>query len=108
MFVRPRHLATGVSDEGGHLLLRDAVEIEGLPAGVYPVTVPWRRPVLLPVTGNRIDERMERLWTIVDLADELQDSGAAPYIAGPSEQRLLTAPGRRSARCRPRCCPRNA
>ncbi|MEU8799779.1 hypothetical protein [Spirillospora sp. NPDC048819] len=159
LFVRPRRLATGVSDEGGHLLLRDAVEIEGLTAGVYPVTAPWRRPVLLPVTGNRIElpeelrdagpvrvllqvedpwaftdwprwpsgqvftcdrpgvyeagdeeetalgtflmgdaapptrvERMERLWTIVDLDDDLQGSGAAPYIAGPCERRLLAAP----------------
>ncbi|XRQ13850.1 hypothetical protein ACN3XK_24080, partial [Actinomadura welshii] len=159
VYVRPRRLATGVSDAGGHLLLQDAVEIEGLTAGVYLVTAPWRRPVLLPVTENRIVlpadlrdagpvsvllqvedpwaftdwprwpsgqaltcdrpgvyeagdeeetalgeflvgdaappariERMERLWTIVDLDDDLQDAGAAPYIAGPCERLLAAAP----------------
>lgn len=159
VYVRPRRLATGVSDAGGHLLLQDAVEIEGLTAGVYLVTAPWRPPVLLPVTGDRIElpadlrdagpvsvllqvedpwaftdwprwpsgqaltcdrpgvyeagdeeetalgefllgdavpparvERMERLWTIVDLDDDLQDAGAAPYIAGPCERMLAAAP----------------
>ncbi|MEV5828460.1 hypothetical protein AB0L25_23160 [Spirillospora sp. NPDC052242] len=159
VLVRPRQLATGVEDGGGHLLLRDAVDVDGLTAGVYLVTAPWRGPLTLPVEDGRVklpeelreagpvrvllqvedpwaftewprwpsgqaftcdrwgsyeagDEeetalgrflvgegppparasRLERLWTIVDLADELQECGAAPYIAGPCERLLAAEP----------------
>jgi hypothetical protein len=42
--VRPRRLAARVERDGDHLRLIEFVPIEGLTAGVYATTAPWRLP----------------------------------------------------------------
>lgn len=63
--VRPRRLASGAEIAGDKLVLRDAVEIEGLTAGVYLAYAPWRPPVELAVSADGTAE----------LPDELKDAG---------------------------------
>ncbi|MDB4872420.1 MAG: hypothetical protein JWL97_3424, partial [Gemmatimonadales bacterium] len=63
-FVRPRRLATGVRDLGDRLGLEDATPVEGLVAGIYLVTAPWREPWVLPVEDG-----------LIGLPPELLDSG---------------------------------
>jgi hypothetical protein len=50
--VRPRRLATGLDRAADVLLLRDAVQVEGLTAGLYLATAPWRRPVSVAVGAD--------------------------------------------------------
>ncbi|GAA4081313.1 hypothetical protein [Actinomadura miaoliensis] len=158
-FVRPRRLARAVYDRGDHLLLEDAADVEGLTAGVYLVTAPWRPPWVLPVEHGRVElpvelrgsgpvrvllqiedpwtftewprwphpkgldcdrpgwfaagdeeetalagflvgeaafprrvERLERLWTVLEWAPQLERAGAAPYVSGPCAGRLGAEP----------------
>jgi len=42
--IRPRRLATGASRVGDVVWLRDVVPVEGLTAGLYIPTAPWRPP----------------------------------------------------------------
>ncbi|XVS65519.1 hypothetical protein ACQPYE_05510 [Actinosynnema sp. CA-299493] len=50
--VRPRRLAEGVRRAGDHLQLVEPVPMDGLTAGVYATTAPWRAPAVVPVTGD--------------------------------------------------------
>lgn len=52
--VRPRHLARGLERVADVLRLRDAVQVEGLTAGLYLTAAPWRKPVaaLVGVEGE--------------------------------------------------------
>ncbi|GAT68512.1 hypothetical protein PS9374_04177 [Planomonospora sphaerica] len=47
--VRPNQLATGVSDQGDHLRLEGCVWVEGLTAGIYLCTAPWREAKIVTV-----------------------------------------------------------
>jgi len=50
--VRPRRLAKGVEREGDHLRLVEHAPIEGLTAGIYATTAPWRGPEVAPVAAD--------------------------------------------------------
>ncbi|WP_271216721.1 hypothetical protein [Streptosporangium carneum] len=47
--VRPSRLATGVSHQGDHLSLENCAWVEGLTAGIYLCTAPWRAPEIIPI-----------------------------------------------------------
>ncbi|SNT42618.1 hypothetical protein SAMN05216276_10427 [Streptosporangium subroseum] len=47
--IRPAKLASTVTYHGNHLMLEDGVWIEGLTAGIYLTTAPWREPDIIPV-----------------------------------------------------------
>jgi hypothetical protein len=64
-YVRPRRLASGVDLSAGKLVLRDAVVVDGLTAGVYLAYAPWRPPAELAVAADGTAE----------LPDELRDAG---------------------------------
>jgi hypothetical protein len=63
--VRPRHLAARVEREDGRLRLIECVPIEGLTAGVYVMTAPWRDPLVTPVAEDGT----------VPLTEELRQAG---------------------------------
>ncbi|GLV49951.1 hypothetical protein TBS_05270 [Thermobispora bispora] len=48
-YVRPARLASGVTASGDRLILDECVWVDGLTAGVYLYTAPWRGPELIPV-----------------------------------------------------------
>ncbi|MGW4112544.1 hypothetical protein ACWEFJ_16845 [Actinosynnema sp. NPDC004786] len=50
--VRPRRLAEGIRRADDHLQLVEPVLMEGLTAGVYATTAPWRGPAVVPVAGD--------------------------------------------------------
>jgi hypothetical protein len=50
--VRPRQLAAYAERGRDHLRLVEFVPVEGLSAGVYATTTPWREPVVTPVDGE--------------------------------------------------------
>ena len=50
--VRPRRLASGVDWKADGLRLRDSVPVEGLTAGLYLPTAPWRSPETQPVGAD--------------------------------------------------------
>ncbi|MEV4372952.1 hypothetical protein AB0J71_38200 [Nonomuraea sp. NPDC049637] len=47
--VRPAKLASEVTYHGDHLALEGGVWVEGLTAGIYLTTAPWRDPEIIPV-----------------------------------------------------------
>jgi len=47
--VRPRRIAEGVEHQGERLRLINWVPVDGLTAGVYVSTAPWREPYVVPV-----------------------------------------------------------
>ncbi|MDB4872479.1 MAG: hypothetical protein JWL97_3483, partial [Gemmatimonadales bacterium] len=63
--VRPRQLARRVEREDDHLQLAEFVPIEGLTAGVYATTAPWREPLVAPVTKDGT----------ISLPEELRQAG---------------------------------
>ncbi|MFC0552543.1 hypothetical protein ACFFHJ_16765 [Planotetraspora thailandica] len=63
--VRPRQLAYGAEREGDHLRLINHVPVDGLTAGIYPTTAPWREPIVEPVGADGS----------VPLPVELRDAG---------------------------------
>lgn len=50
--VRPRRLAEGIRRANDHLQLVEPVLMEGLTAGIYATTAPWRGPAIVPVIGD--------------------------------------------------------
>ncbi|MBW4720610.1 hypothetical protein [Saccharothrix obliqua] len=50
--IRPRRLARGVRRVEEHLRLVEPVLVEGLTAGIYATTAPWRGPTAVPVAGD--------------------------------------------------------
>ncbi|WP_326641565.1 hypothetical protein OG884_02160 [Streptosporangium sp. NBC_01755] len=47
--VRPAKLASAVTYRENRLVLEDGIWIEGLSAGIYLTTAPWREPEIIPV-----------------------------------------------------------
>ncbi|GAA4211650.1 hypothetical protein [Microbispora amethystogenes] len=47
--VRPAKLASEITYHEDHLVLEDGVWVEGLTAGIYLTTAPWREPEIIPV-----------------------------------------------------------
>ncbi|WP_405139921.1 hypothetical protein OG589_24485 [Sphaerisporangium sp. NBC_01403] len=47
--VRPAKLASAVTYHEEHLVLEDGVWVDGLTAGIYLTTAPWREPEIIPV-----------------------------------------------------------
>ncbi|MCO5968941.1 hypothetical protein [Actinoallomurus soli] len=64
-YVRPRRLADRVERDDDGLRLIDCAPIEGLTAGVYVKTAPWREPLVVPVTEDGF----------IRLPDELRHAG---------------------------------
>lgn len=52
--VRPRRLASALRWDGDDIELVDGVSVDGLTAGVYTATAPWREPAIVPVEHERI------------------------------------------------------
>lgn len=67
--LTPRRLCSGIDALDGVLHLRDAVDVEGLVAVVYPMRAPWRGGTSVAVHGG-----------IAALPDELCDSGPLQVI----------------------------
>ena len=51
---QPRPLASGAEISSGQLILRDAVQADGLAAGLYLARAPWRAPVIVPVAAGGV------------------------------------------------------
>ena len=51
---QPRPLASGAEISSGQLILRDAVQADGLAAGLYLARAPWRAPVIVPVPAGGV------------------------------------------------------
>jgi hypothetical protein len=86
--VRPRRLATGVTKEAGFLRLRDVVRVEGLMAGLYLSTAPWRDPVKQTVDADGVIEVPAQLRVAGSMAVALRvdDPWApAPWPRWPSD-----------------------
>ncbi|MFE9321890.1 hypothetical protein ACIHDR_03660 [Nocardia sp. NPDC052278] len=62
--IRPRRLAAAIRRDGDELELVDGACVDGLTAGVYASTAPWREPEVVPVEHGRIT-----------LSDNLRDAG---------------------------------
>ncbi|MEV7005867.1 hypothetical protein [Streptosporangium sp. NPDC051022] len=50
--VRPSRLASGAFHQGDHVRLEDCAWVEGLTAGIYLCTAPWRAPEIISVKGD--------------------------------------------------------
>ncbi|GAB2445485.1 hypothetical protein GCM10027187_08500 [Streptosporangium sandarakinum] len=59
--VRPRRLALSAERAGDHLRLDDCATVEGLTAGVYATTAPWREPWIVPVEDGGLVPLPEEL-----------------------------------------------
>lgn len=61
--VRPAKLASAVTYRENRLVLEDGIWIEGLSAGIYLTTAPWREPEIIPVEQD-CSIPSPRIWSM--------------------------------------------